>query len=173
MEIVLMGYMGSGKSTIGKLLSEEKKITFIDLDEYIEEKEKMSIKNIFKSKGEIYFRLKEAEYLKEILDTKRNYVLSLGGGTPCYGKNLTIIKQSNSTTFYLKSSILTLFNRLRNSNTSRPLIDGLSDQQLQEYLGKHLFERAPFYESSMHKIQVDNITVKEITNNITTILNTQ
>lgn len=166
MKIVLLGYMGSGKSTIGKYLAEELQLPFIDLDNYIEEQENATINDIFKLKGEIYFRKKEAAYLIDVLNNKENYVLSLGGGTPCYANSINEILSSNVQSFYLKASIKTLFNRLRNSDNSRPLIESFTDDQLFEYLGKHLFERAPFYEQANHKINIENLSIKQIAINI-------
>ncbi|MDG1953640.1 MAG: shikimate kinase [Polaribacter sp.] len=162
MKVILLGYMGSGKSTIGKYVSDKINITFIDLDTYIEEKENMSISNIFSSKGEIYFRKQEGVYLKEILDSELNYVLALGGGTPCYGNNMQEIINSGSKSIYLKGSIPFLAERLKIGKYRRPLIANLNDEQLVEYIGKHLFERAPFYEESNYKVRIDNKTIEEI-----------
>ena len=92
MKIVLVGYMASGKSSVGKVLADNFGYSFIDLDEYIEYKEAASITEIFTQKGEIYFRIKEIEYLKEILSLEKNIILSVGGGAPCYGENMKLIK---------------------------------------------------------------------------------
>jgi len=173
MEIVLMGYMGSGKSTIGKRIAERYKVAFIDLDAYIEQQEKLPIKELFSRKGEIYFRLKETEYLQEILATKTNYVLSLGGGTPCYGSNMNHIKESNAISCYLKANIPTLVERLQNGKEDRPLIATLNNDQLLEYIGKHLFERAPFYEQAANKININNRSIEEISEDIVATLNRQ
>jgi len=162
MEIFLLGYMGSGKSTIGRFVSDKMNATFIDLDAYIEEQEKMSISQLFSTKGEIYFRKQEGIYLKEIVDSKSNYILALGGGTPCYGTNMQLISKSNITSFYLKASIPFLAERLKNGKINRPLIKNLNDEQLLEYIGKHLFERAFFYEQSDFKILVENKSTEEI-----------
>ncbi len=162
MEIVLLGYMGSGKSTIGKYISDKMNLTYLDLDSYIEEKEKMSISQLFATKGEIYFRKQEGIYLKEILELKSNYVLALGGGTPCYGINMQLINDSNAISFYLKASIPFLVYRLGTGRRNRPLIADLNDGQLLEYIGKHLFERASFYEQSNFKVAIDNKSIEEI-----------
>ncbi len=162
MKIVLLGYMGSGKTTIGKFLSDKLNSSFIDLDAYIEEKEQMSISQLFATKGEIYFRKQEGIYLKEILGSKSNYILALGGGTPCYGKNMQEINNSKAVGFYLKGSIPFLAKRLEQGKKTRPLIDDLKDEELLEYIGKHLFERAPFYEQSDFKIRIDNKSIEEI-----------
>lgn len=162
MKIVLLGYMGSGKSTIGKYLSTKMNTPFIDLDSYIEEKEKMSISQLFDTKGEIYFRKQEGIYLKEILDSKSDYILALGGGTPCYGINMQYIQNSKAISFYLKCSIPFLVNRLKEGKRNRPLISNLNEEQLLEYIGKHLFERAPFYEQSNFKVVIDNKSIEEV-----------
>jgi shikimate kinase len=162
MEIVLMGYMGSGKSTIGKSMAKKNNLEFIDLDHYIELQEKQSINAIFKNKGEIYFRLQEAKYLQEILHSKTNFVLSLGGGTPCYANNTEVIAKSNGISIYLKAKIPTLHQRLKNESSNRPLIASLNDEDLYEYIGKHLFERAPFYEQADVNISIDGKNIDEI-----------
>ena len=162
MEIVLMGYMGSGKSTIGNRISNNFNLAFIDLDSYIEEQEQLSVSEIFEQKGEIYFRLKEALYLEEILKSKSNYVLSLGGGTPCYGKNMTLIKESTAVSCYLRASIPTLVSRLAEAKEQRPLLAALNYEQLLEYVGKHVFERATFYEQAMYKIDVNGSTIAAV-----------
>ncbi|SHG39771.1 shikimate kinase [Winogradskyella jejuensis] len=168
MIIVLMGYMGSGKSTVGKKLAYILEYNFIDLDDLITEKESKSIADIFKTKGEIYFRKKETEYLKEVISSDSNTVLSLGGGTPCYGINLNIIKDSKNTkSFYLKTSLQELKKRLLPEMEKRPLISHLQgEDEIIEFLGKHLFERAPFYSQSDFSITTDGKSKMEIVEEI-------
>jgi len=170
MEIILVGYMGSGKSTIAHKLSEVLNLKMIDLDEYIVEKEGVNIPEIFKKKGEIYFRKLETKALEEIIQSEKNYVLSVGGGTPCYGKNIELIIK-NGISFYLKASIQTLNARLLKEKNSRPLIKNIQDQDLLEFIAKHLFERNPIYEKTSHTIKIDGKDVQEIVEEI--ILNTQ
>jgi len=112
MKIVLLGYMASGKSSIGMKLANMLNVSFVDLDDLISEKEKLSIPAIFKTKGEIYFRKKEIDYLNEFLLQKDNFILAVGGGTPCYGNNMSIIN-NHSKSIYLKSSIQSIINGLR------------------------------------------------------------
>jgi len=161
MKIVLLGYMGSGKSTIGKKVSELIKAPLIDLDDYIVAQEEMSIASIFEIKGEIYFRLQESKYLKQLLDRKGDLVLALGGGTPCYSNNMELIKNT-SESFYLKASIQTLCNRLIKEKEQRPLIASFNDTQLTEFIAKHLFERRSFYQQSKYIIPIDDKTIEEI-----------
>jgi len=170
MEIILVGYMGSGKSTIAQKLSEVLDLKMIDLDEYIVEKEGVSIPKIFKKKGEIYFRKLETKTLEEIFKSQKNYVLSVGGGTPCYGKNIDLIIK-NGISFYLKASLQTLNERLLKEKNNRPLIKNIGDQDLLEFIAKHLFERNPYYEKTNHTVKIDGKDVKEIVEEI--ILNTQ
>ena len=105
MIITLFGYMGSGKSSLGKLLAENLNYAFIDLDLHIENLHGMPVKDIFQLKGEVYFRKIESEILKKVCRTQSNTVLSLGGGTPCYGNNLSFLKQNSLVrSFYIKLS---------------------------------------------------------------------
>jgi shikimate kinase len=168
MIVVLMGYMGSGKSTIGKELATLLKFNFLDLDDYISEREKTSISDIFSNKGEIYFRKKEAIYLREILNTDDDIVLALGGGTPCYAQNLSIINSSsNVLSIYLKLSIPLLSKRLFVERHKRPLLSHLnSEEELAEFIGKHLFERVQYYNEAQHTINTDNKTLQDILEDI-------
>ncbi len=166
MKIILLGYMASGKSTIGKEASKKLNTNFIDLDDYISNREKMTISEIFKNKGEIYFRLKENKYLKEILNSDEDFILSLGGGTPCYAGNMDLIKASTAKSIYIKASIKTLVERLKNEKNTRPLVAELNDDKLSEYVAKHLFERRYFYEQASKTINTDNLTSKEVVTEI-------
>ncbi|MFT5847093.1 MAG: shikimate kinase [Psychroserpens sp.] len=163
MTLFLVGYMGSGKSVIGSKLADVLGYNYIDLDDYIEEKEASTIKLIFKKKGEIYFRKIESIYLKELIGVN-NTVISLGGGTPCYGNNMDLILESEkSLSVYLKALIPTLADRLYVERFKRPLIAHLETQsELIEFIGKHIFERAPYYEQSSIKIKTDDLEINEI-----------
>jgi shikimate kinase len=169
MKVVLMGYMASGKSAVGKKLAQNLCFQFIDLDAFIEQEEGITISEMFKTKGEIYFRIKEGEYLKKILKKNTDMVISLGGGTPCYGKNIELIKNS-STSIYLKSSIKTIFNRIKNETAQRPLVAEIGIDNLQEYIAKHLFERTNFYEQANFTVATDAKTVNEICLEINNLL---
>ena len=143
MKVVLLGYMASGKTIIANKLSEKMQLRHIDLDDFIVEKENLKITEIFKKKGEITFRLLENQYLKEILTNEDNFILSVGGGTPCYASNMELI---NNTAFsiYLKASIETIYIRIINEKTKRPLVANIANDKLKEFIAKHLFERKPF-----------------------------
>ena len=167
MKIVLLGYMASGKSSIGKALAKKLNVQFIDLDSFIEENEQQSISEIFNNKGELYFRNKEEFYLRKLFNLDGNRVISLGGGTPCYGKNMELIL-NESTSFYLNSSIQTIFERLKKEALQRPLVATIGQDKLKEYIAKHLFERTAYYEKAHHSISVNDkeigVIVEEILN---------
>ncbi|RSK39362.1 shikimate kinase [Mangrovimonas spongiae] len=171
MNIFLVGYMGSGKSTIGKQLSAILDFNFLDFDNLIEEKEDAIISTIFKNKGEVYFRKQEYKYLLELFKYD-NHVVSLGGGTPCYGHNMEQIKaQDNVVTVYLKAKIPTLVDRLILEKEKRPLISHIDDRaSLTEFVGKHLFERSKFYLKSDLVIDVDDLSPEKVVNQIVALL---
>ncbi|MGY5356027.1 shikimate kinase [Wenyingzhuangia sp. IMCC45467] len=165
MKLVLLGYMGCGKSAISNALSKSLNLKRIDLDDYIEARENKSIANIFADKGEIYFRKLETSCLQELLDNKEEFILSLGGGTPCFGNNMEIINQK-STSVYLSANIPTLVERLLPEKTKRPLIARISDDELAEFIGKHLFERRHFYLQAKIAVSVDHKAVQVIADEI-------
>ena len=156
MKIVLIGYMGSGKTTVGKLLANDLGLSFLDLDTYIENSLKTTIPDIFSGMGEIFFRRKEHEYLKEILKNQNNFVLSTGGGTPCYSNNMDTILGDTENVFYLKVAIPGLVQRLIKEREDRPLVKNIPEEDLPEFIGKHMFERSHFYSKASHTIICDN-----------------
>lgn len=147
MKIVLIGYMGSGKTSIGQKLAEVLKLSFKDLDAEIEKEEGISIPEIFSKKGEIYFRKLESHILKKILGQDDNFVLATGGGTPCYGDTMSFIAtQKDVVTIYLKLPLEVLVSRLLLEKDQRPLISHLkSEEELKDFIRKHLFERSFYY----------------------------
>ena len=161
--------MASGKSAVGNILANKLGMQFVDLDDFIEQNEQLSIAKIFELKGEIYFRKKEAEHLLELLNFESNAIISLGGGTPCYGNNMEIIEQ-NTKSFYLNASIQTIFDRLKTETSQRPLVATIGKENLKEYIAKHLFERTVFYKRAQHTIIVDEKTVFQITDEIKELL---
>lgn len=169
MTVVLLGYMGSGKSVIGKALAKILNYQFLDLDTYIETQEGQTISDIFNNKGEIYFRKKEFQYLQDVLKSNSQTIVALGGGTPCYGVNMQTIKESG-TSVYLKASIATLATRLVTEKVQRPLISNIDDEALQEFIGKHLFERNPFYNQAQTTVVVDGKEVDKVVKEIVATL---
>jgi len=147
MNIILLGYMASGKSLIGKKLAKTLNYNYIDLDAYIESEEQSSVSELFEKKGELFFRKEEHKHLNTLLNTSEKTILSLGGGTPCYYNTMTLLKTNeNFKTIYLRVSIPELVSRLKSEKAKRPLIAHIkTDELLTEFIGKHLFERSNFY----------------------------
>ncbi|WP_299214412.1 shikimate kinase [uncultured Aquimarina sp.] len=168
MNIILIGYMGCGKSSIGRDLALKLEMKCLDLDDYIEAQEKKSVNQIFQDQGEIYFRKKENQYLNEVLETYTNTIISLGGGTPCFVGNLEIIKNNkNAKSVYLKTSLQELVNRLFLEKGKRPLIAHVSSKDdLKDFIRKHLFERSFYYNQAEYVISTDDKTVEEIATEI-------
>ncbi|MBL7866463.1 MULTISPECIES: shikimate kinase [Flavobacterium] len=169
-KIVLLGYMGSGKSTIAHLLSEKTQIEAFDLDEIIEERAGLSIKNIFEQKGEVFFRKLENQIFKELISSEKEMILSLGGGTPCYANNHELLNGDGVVSFYLKASIETLYGRLLSVRDNRPLIAEQEEEEMKEYIAKHLFDRSYYYNQATHIVSVDGKSPEEVSAEIKRIL---
>ena len=148
----LVGYMGAGKSTIGKALALATQRIFYDLDDYIAEKEGQDVSAIFQQYGELYFRKKEQFYFKELRNNLQPKVVALGGGTPCYFDTMEqLLAMPNVKTIYLHASVTFLSHRLWPERMQRPLITHLdAEEKLTEFIGKHLFERNPYYQQAGH-----------------------
>lgn len=165
-KIILVGYMGSGKSTIGVKLAEQLNLPFIDLDQLIEKQQQTSISQIFQDKGEIYFRKLEHTTLNSLLDQNTPMIISLGGGTPCYANNHLALLRDDVNSVYLKASIQTLTQRLEKEKEHRPLITSHSEDTLETFIAKHLFDRSYFYHQAKNIVNIDNKTVSEIVREI-------
>ena len=142
------------------------------MDDFIEIQEKKSISKIFKDHGEIYFRKKESLYLNEVVTAKKNTVISLGGGTPCFGNNLdTILQNKNVESVYLQTSLDELTNRLFKEKSKRPLISHTkTKEELKDFVRKHLFERAFYYNQANYKVVTDAKNADLITEEIIGLL---
>jgi shikimate kinase len=154
-KIILLGYMGCGKSTIASKLSKITRIPFVDLDKCIEERINLSITAIFEQKGEIHFRKLEREVLVDLLSAPESQIIGLGGGTPCYSNNHELLVGEGRISIYLKASIETLYNRLLLNKDKRPLIANKNDQELKEFIAKNLFDRSYYYNQAQYKVAVD------------------
>lgn len=159
--------MGSGKNLISKELSVLNNFKIFDLDTEISKQNNRSITEIFKEKGEIFFRKTEKEVLEKILSSEKNIILSLGGGTPCYYNNIDSINEKTISVF-LKTNVKTLAQRLSSEKDKRPLIQNISNEDLPEFIAKHLFERNPFYNQAKITINTDNLSAREIAEEILT-----
>ena len=159
--------MGSGKTLVSKELNILNNFKIFDLDTEISKQNNRSITEIFKEKGEIFFRKTEKEVLEKILSSEKNIILSLGGGTPCYYNNIDSINEKTISVF-LKTNVKTLAQRLSSEKDKRPLIQNISNEDLPEFIAKHLFERNPFYNQAKITINTDNLSTKEIAEEILT-----
>lgn len=159
--------MGSGKTTIGELLMKKTGHPFIDLDAFIEQEEQMTISEIFEKKGEIFFRKIENTYLKKLLDAKNEIILSVGGGTPCYAGNMEMMLDATPNVVYLKASVPWLTERLISEKSHRPLIKHIKDEEMEDFIRKHLFERSYYYLNAPLKILVDGKSPEMIADEIT------
>ncbi len=170
--LVLLGYMGSGKSALGKRLAKLKSLPFIDLDDYIESQEKSTISKIFDKQGELYFRKKERFYLEKLFSNYPRAIISLGGGTPCYFDNIDyLVQKKDILTLYLKSSAQTLAARLFEHKRHRPMITHLDKpEELKKFIAKHLFERVPFYIKAEYHITTDDKSVDDLADQIEKLL---
>ncbi len=171
-KIVLTGYMGCGKSATAKILSKMINFQWIDLDKFIENKENLTIQEIFNIKGEIYFRKLEIKSLQWIIENENNFVLSLGGGTPCFGENYKILQNIDIQSFYLQTSVNEIVNRLKYSSQSRPMLQNLKPEDMEEFISKHIFERSYYYNFAKFTINTDKKDNQTVVNEILNILNT-
>lgn len=163
MRIFLIGFMGSGKTTIGKALSEKLNMTFVDLDRYIEQKKQTTIPKIFQTEGERAFRNEEKQALSKILQ-KNNVIISTGGGLPCFNKNMETINH-NGLSVYLKTTPENLFERLKSDFAHRPLLKNKTKNEQLQFIKNTLNQRKLYYEKAKLVVSTDNLTEEEVTRN--------
>jgi shikimate kinase len=145
-KIFLVGYMGAGKTTIGKCLAEKLKLSFIDLDIFIENRYHKTIGELFAGKGETCFREIERNLLQEVAQFE-NVIISTGGGTPCFFDNMATMNRAGIT-IYLQTGVDELVNRLKTGKEKRPLLKDKTDRELKEFVASNLEKREPFYKQA-------------------------
>ena len=150
--IILVGYMGSGKTTVGRQLAMALGLSFYDLDWYIEMRYRRSVAQIFRESGEEGFRQLERNMLHEVAEFE-NIVLSCGGGTPCFFDNMSYMN-SLAETVYLKARRDVLAAHLRMGKVVRPLIQGKNEEELLAYIEDSLRQREPYYSQARHTLDV-------------------
>lgn len=151
--ITLLGYMCSGKTTVGLPLAKALGLRFYDLDWYIEERYRKKVAQIFAEEGEAVFRRRESNMLREVAEFE-DVVVALGGGTPCHSGNIDYLNEV-STTVYLKATPDTLLEHIRLSHGVRPLLQGKSDEELRTFVTEQLAEREQYYAQAQHIINID------------------
>jgi shikimate kinase len=165
MKIFFIGFMGSGKTHWGRLVSEKLHIPFFDLDEQIVSHEEKSIAEIFADNGEEYFRLLEKDILHIIAESHENFVMACGGGAPCFYNNIDYMNQSG-TSVWINTSIETLFQRLIKEKESRPLIKNLTNDQLKGFIIKKFSDRKIYYEQAEIIIDEDPVKLEDLVEKI-------
>lgn len=136
--------MACGKTRRGREMAEELGLRFIDLDAYIVERERRSVAELFAFVGEAGFRALETRYLKEVCELYESFVLSTGGGTPCFNGNMEYMNEQGHTLF-LNTDVDTITQRLIRGKHKRPIVSGLNDDEIRNFVVRHLEERLPFY----------------------------
>ncbi len=153
--IFLTGYMGAGKTTLGKLLARKMNVSFIDLDWYMEERFHKSISELFIEKGEQGFRELERSMLHEVAAFE-DVVVSTGGGAPCFFDNMEFMN-AHGTTVFLDVSPDVLFARLRIAKQQRPILQNKTDEELKQYIVEMLQRRLPFYSKALYIFNADEL----------------
>ena len=156
--IFLIGYMGAGKTTLGKAFSRELGLTFIDLDWYIEERFHKTVQQLFSERGEQGFRELEQKMLHEVAEFE-DVVISAGGGTPCFFDNMDYMNACGDTVF-LQVEPEVLFHRLKVAKQQRPLLANKSDEELMNFICEALQKRHPFYSQAKFLLRADELEDK-------------
>ena len=156
--IYIIGYMGSGKTTIASELSNILNLPYLDTDKEIQKKTNYTINEIFKKFDEIYFRKIEKEIFTSI---KGNKIVSTGGGLPTYSDNMKYIKK-NGISIYLKTPIQILHNRLKKSSENRPLIQKIKNSDLKIFIKKQIKQREYFYKQANYILETKDLSKEEI-----------
>ena len=150
--IILIGYMGSGKTTVGKALSKDTGMMFYDLDWYIESRMRKTVSQIFAERGEEGFRKIEYNMLHEVAEFE-DVIISCGGGTPCFFDNMDYLNQQGDVV-YLKATPETLYKHLMMAKVERPLLKGKTKEELLEFIKTQLSTREAFYNKARYHLDV-------------------
>ena len=177
MIVFLIGFMGSGKSFYAKGLSEHLDVPFVDLDQFIEEQQAISISEIFEKMGESAFRTLESLALQQVYEDllsrttekqDKNGILgiiSCGGGTPCFNQNLEWMNK-HGLTIWINPAEAIIWERLIKERQTRPLIANLTEDELRDFIHQKLIERKPYYEKAQSVINQPDLTISEFVNTI-------
>jgi len=158
--IYLIGFMGSGKTHWGRILSAHLQRNFIDLDQLIESKEQLSVQQIFEKNGEEWFREKEALTLRSLID-EENLLISCGGGAPCFHDNMRFMNETG-TTIFLEASPKFLLQHIIKEPDARPLLKNMNEAEMLFFIEKKLAERNPFYQQAKFTWNAEALTAATI-----------
>jgi shikimate kinase len=162
--IILIGFMGCGKSSLGKKIAKKLNYHFIDSDSEIEKIHQLSVPEIFKEKGEDFFRQLEADFIRSI-PKDEPFVLSTGGGTPCYHDNLSFLHKIGKT-FYLQLSPYELTQRLIKAKVQRPLLINKNEDELYNFIKEKLADRLPYYSQANYTLKGKEQKVDSVLNKL-------
>jgi shikimate kinase len=168
MKIFLIGFMGSGKSSVGRILAHKLNLPFFDTDEEIESYAGKSIQDIFEKEGEAHFRELEKTIIQKLIQ-EENCVIACGGGLACHN-NLMQLLNKEGITIYLKLSSERLLNRFKNDSQKRPLLKGKNENEMKVFISDLLDEREFYYSQSQFKISIKDHTPEELANAIIKLL---
>lgn len=157
--IFLIGYMGAGKTTLGRALARELGLEFIDLDFFIEQRYHHSVSGLFALHGEEGFRRIEQQMLHEVGEFE-DVIVACGGGTPCFFDNMDYMNAQGQTVF-LDVDVETLFRRLRVATQQRPILRGKSEEELRAFIGQALADRAPYYAQARYRFDGSQLESRE------------
>lgn len=157
--LILIGFMGSGKTTLGRALSKALGMEFIDLDNYIETRHCKSINQLFAERGEDGFRKIEQSLLHEVCEFE-DVIISSGGGTPCFFDNMEYMNRQG-TTIYLHVPNSRLFERLSIAKSKRPLLKDKNDEEIATFIEEQIKKREPFYSQAKHTFEADRLENRE------------
>lgn len=161
MKIYLIGFMGSGKSHWGRKLSDSLNIPFFDLDDVIVFREGKPIAEIFAEKGEEYFRLLEKDTLINLTENHDDFVISSGGGTPCFFGNIDYMKEHGKV-IWLNTATPVLIDRLLKEKKHRPLLKDIPDEEMKSFIIKKLHDRKMYYEQAHLALHEEELSLDQI-----------
>ena len=157
--IIIIGYMGAGKTTVGKSLSKNLGIPFYDLDWYIESRMRKTVPQIFAERGEEGFRKIEYNMLHEVAEFE-DVIISCGGGTPCFFDNMDYLNRMGET-IYLKATPEVLYKHLKMGKVERPLLKNKTPEEMQAFIKEQLEKREPYYTKAKHTLDVNLLDTYE------------
>jgi shikimate kinase len=170
--IFLIGFMGAGKTTFGKILAKKMKLQFVDLDQEVERRYYKSIAQLFDIHGENGFRIIEQKMLQEVSEFE-NVVVSTGGGTPCFFNNMQLMNDKG-VTVYLKLTVDELLKRTEGTQHSRPLLNGLSGDELKNHILNTLNSRNQFYQQAKITVEeADGENLADVADQLIELINNQ